>query len=191
MGCRNLGTVRPFNRVKPFAGVLLSDEGLVPEVRELLVALLGPIDHQTGLQEFESTDYYSKEMGEALYRIFFSFRNLVEADRLEQVKLESNRIETQFAVVSKGVRRPVNIDPGYIEQSKVILFSTKNFYHRAYIGSGIFAEVTMHFKKNTNQYFPWTYPDYRSPGYQEFFNRMRLIYRAQLDEGGPIDESDA
>ena len=52
------------------------------------------------------------------------------------MKLETNRIETELAAVSKWVIRPVNLDPGYIEQSKVILFSTKNFYHRAYIWEG-------------------------------------------------------
>ncbi len=180
-----MGIVRPFNPVKPFAGVLLSDERLVPHVQEQLVTLFGPIDHKTGILRFESTDYYSEEMGDALDRIFFSFENLVEADRLERVKLETNRIETELGVVSKSVRRPVNLDPGYIEQSKVILFSTKNFYHRAYLGSGIFAEVTMHFKKNTNQFFPWTYPDYKSPASQEFFDRMRQIYRTQLDNRDP------
>ena len=36
------------------------------------------------------------------------------------------------------VKRPVNLDPGYIEQAKVILASTKNFYHRIYLGGGIF-----------------------------------------------------
>ena len=176
-----MGNVRPFNPVKPFAGVLFSDEQLVPLVREQLVTLFGPIDDQTGLLKFESTDYYSEEMGDALDRIFFSFENLVKADSLESMKLETNRIESELAFVSKGVTRPVNLDPGYIEQSKVILFSTKNFYHRAYIGSGIFAEVTMHFKKNGNQFFPWTYPDYQSPASQKFFDRMRRTYREQLE----------
>ena len=152
------------------------------------MTLFGPIDDQTGLLKFESTDYYSEEMGDALDRIFFSFENLVTADSLESMKLETNRIESELAFVSKGVTRPVNLDPGYIEQSKVILFSTKNFYHRAYIGSGIFAEVTMHFKKNGNQFFPWTYPDYQSPASQKFFDRMRRTYREQLESRNPTDQ---
>ncbi len=183
-----MGDVRLFNPVKSFAGVLLADANLAPQVREQLVVLFGPVDDQTRLQRFEATDYYSEEMGGTVDRVFFSFRNLTSADGLERVKLETNRIEAELGRVSEGVRRPVNIDPGYIEQSKVILFSTKNFYHRAYIGSGIFAEVTMHFKKNTNQCFPWTYPDYRSSFAQKFFDRMRQVYRAQLERPGE-DES--
>ena len=79
-----------------------------------------------------------------------------------------------------AVKRPVNLDPGYIEHAKVILASTKNFYHRIYLGSGIFAEVTMHFKNNTYQFFPWTYPDYQSKDYQDLFLKIRQIYRSQL-----------
>ena len=40
--------------------------------------------------------------------------------------------------------------------------------------------MTMHFRNNTYQFFPWTYPDYKSKDYQEFFLRMRQIYRVQL-----------
>ena len=85
-----------------------------------------------------------------------------------------------MAPLLEAVKRPVNLDPGYLEQAKVILTSTKNFYHRIYLGGGIFGEVTMHFKNNTYQFFPWTYPDYQSRDYQEFFLRIRQIYRSQL-----------
>jgi len=105
------------------------------------------------------------------------------------MKLETNRIETELAAVSKWVIRPVNLDPDDIEQSKVILFSTKNFYHRAYIAKGVFAEVTMHFKKNANQFFPWTCPDYKSPTSQEFFDRMRRTYRKQLENRSTANQN--
>ena len=48
--------------------------------------------------------------------------------------------KTNWRRISKtpatNVKRPVNLDPGYIEQAKVILASTKNFYHRIYLGRG-------------------------------------------------------
>jgi hypothetical protein len=74
----------------------------------------------------------------------------------------------------------VNLDPGYLEHSKVILASTKNFYHRMYLGRGIFGEVTMHFRRQVWEFFPWTYPDYQSEAYQKFFLELRRLYRAQL-----------
>ena len=85
----------------------------------------------------------------------------------------------------------MNLDPGYIEQAKVILASTKNFYHRLHLSGGIFAEVTMHFKNNTYQFFPWTYPDYQSKEYQEFFLKIRHIYRAQLRTMCALNQEDA
>ena len=108
------------------------------------------------------------------------FERLIEADRLPEIKRQTNQLEEELAPLLQSVKRPVNLDPGYIEQAKVILASTKNFYHRIYLGRGIFGEVTMHFKNNTFQFFPWTYPDYQSKDYQEFFLKLRHIYRSQL-----------
>jgi len=119
-------------------------------------------------------------MGDIIDRVFFSFERLIEADRLPEIKRQTNQLEEELAPLLQSVKRPVNLDPGYIEQAKVILASTKNFYHRIYLGRGIFGEVTMHFKNNTFQFFPWTYPDYQSKDYQEFFLKLRHIYRSQL-----------
>jgi hypothetical protein len=99
---------------------------------------------------------------------------------LAEIKRQTNRLEEEMRPLFEAAKRPVNLDPGYIEHAKVILASSKNFYHRIYLGGGVFAEVTMHFKNNTFQFFPWTYPDYQSRDYQEFFLRIRQMYRAQL-----------
>ena len=119
-------------------------------------------------------------MGDIIDRMFLSFERLIEADQLPEIKRQTNQLEQEMAALLPIVKRPVNLDPGYIEHAKVILASTKNFYHRIYLGGGIFAEVTMHFKNNTYHFFPWTYPDYQSRDYQEFFLRIRQIYRSQL-----------
>jgi hypothetical protein len=178
-----MGSIRTFNPVKLFVGVLVSDPGLIPSIRERLTALFGTIDHESPVIPFDFTDYYSPEMGDAIDRLFFSFASLIDADELAEVKRQTNTLEEEFSTeqtASQPVKRPVNLDPGYIENAKVILASTKNFYHRIYLGRGIFAEVTMHFRNNTFQFFPWTYPDYQSKEYQEFFLRIRHIYRSQL-----------
>ena len=175
-----MGKIQSLNPVKLFTGVLVADERLLPQIEERLVADFGPIDHRSDVLPFEFTEYYASQMGDILDRIFFSFENLIDAGALAALKLQTNRLEEEYRATSKEVLRPVNLDPGYIEQAKVILASTKNFYHRIYLGQGIFAEVTMHFRNNTYQFFPWTYPDYKSKDYQEFFLRMRQIYRVQL-----------
>src|SRR5262252_2300379 len=156
----------------------------MPEAEHRLTAAYGPIDHRSGVIPFDFTDYYEAEMGDIIDRVFFSFERLIEADQLPEIKRQTNQLEDELAAQlrtsTSTVKRPVNLDPGYIEQAKVILASTKNFYHRIYLGHGIFGEVTMHFRNNTFQFFPWTYPDYQSKEYQEFFFRIRHIYRSQL-----------
>jgi len=179
-----MGAIRQFTPVKLFIGVLVSDRKFIPNVEERLTPLFGPVDHRSQVIPFDFTDYYEKEMGDILDRVFFSFERLIEADRLPEIKRQTNELEDELAELLRTpnttIKRPVNLDPGYIEQAKVVLASTKNFYHRIYIGRGIFAEVTMHFKNNTYQFFPWTYPDYQSRDYQEFFLRTRQIFRSQL-----------
>ena len=189
-----MAAIRQFNSVKLFVGVLVSHAKLIPELEQRLVAVYGPIDHRSPVIPFDFTKYYEAEMGDIIDRIIFSFERLIEAGQLPEIKRQTNHLEEEMAPLYQRVKRPVNLDPGYIEQAKVILASTKNFYHRIYLGNGIFAEVTMHFKNNTYQFFPWTYPDYQSKEYQEFFLKMRHIYRAQLrsmcfikDVGGPAD----
>lgn len=178
-----MGSIRVFNPVKLFIGILVSDRRFISEIRQALTTLYGKIDHETAVIPFDFTDYYTPEMGDVIERLFFSFERLIEADELAEIKRQTNTLEEEFSAATnkpQEVKRPVNLDPGYIEHAKVILASTKNFYHRIYLGRGIFAEVTMHFRNNTFQFFPWTYPDYQSKEYQEFFLRMRHIYRSQL-----------
>jgi len=173
-----MGSIRGFNPVKLFVGVLVSERSLLGQVEARLASEFGAIDHRSDIIPFDFTDYYTKEMGDTLTRQFFSFESLIAGEQLPQLKLKTNSLEERFAL--PNVSRPVNLDPGYIEHAKVVLASTKNFYHRIYLRDGIFAEVTMHFKNNTFQFFPWTYPDYQSRDYLEFFFKLRHIYRGQL-----------
>jgi hypothetical protein len=175
-----MGTIRTLIPVKLFIGVLVSDSALADEIAMRLTTLYGPVDYRSGIIPFTFTTYYAAEMGDSIDRLFFSFERLIEANQLPKIKRETNRIEEEMAPLAASVKRPVNLDPGYIEQAKVILASTKNFYHRMYLGDGVFGEVTMHFKNNRYQFFPWTYPDYQTAEYQEFFLKMRQIYRSQL-----------
>src|SRR5262245_25306960 len=175
-----MGSIRAFNPVKLFVGVLVANEDLVPDVESQLSSSYGPSDFRSPVLPFTFTDYYRRETGDHILRVFFSFERLIEGDQLPEIKLHTNALEERFAAAGTIVKRPVNLDPGYLEHSKVILASTKNFYHRMYLGRGIFGEVTMHFRNGTYEFFPWTYPDYKSAEYQAFFLELRAIYRKQL-----------
>ena len=85
---------------------------------------------------FDKTHYYDEEMGSPIYRHFLSFEKLIEPSEIAGAKIRTNDLESAFAVEYSSVQRPINLDPGYLEQSKIVLASTKNFFHRILISEG-------------------------------------------------------
>ncbi len=174
-----MAQVRRPDKAKLFAGVLTSSEELLSEVEMALVKLFGPVGLQSETMPFDSTDYYEPQMGKGLKRKFFSFEKLVEQDTLAQAKLAANALENDFAG-RLPVERPVNIDPGILLSSKIILASCKDFSHRIYLGEGVYGEITLQYSGNEFRILPWTFPDYRREKYHEFFDNLRRRYREQL-----------
>jgi hypothetical protein len=170
--------------VKLFVGVLTSLPQVLPKIEERLANLLGPIDTRSESFPFDFTNYYDEEMGTPICRIFFSFAELIDPAEIGRIKEKTNALESEFAARYSEVRRPVNLDPGYLEQSKIVLASTKNFFHRILVSGGIYAEVTLHYQNRGWQSFPWTFPDYKSGRYHEFFTALRILYREQLKAAG-------
>jgi hypothetical protein len=167
--------------VKLFVGVLTSIPKALPAVEEKLSAAYGAIDSRSRSFPFDWTRYYEHEMGQPIYRHFLSFENLIQPETIADIKVATNELESSFASERTGVARPVNLDPGYIEESKLVLASTKNFSHRIYIARGIYAEVTLHYdKKGAWQALPWTFPDYAAVQYHSYFLSLRELYRKQL-----------
>jgi len=161
-------------------GLLSNDPGILPEVTGLLVRSFGRIDFESALIDFDHTQYYAEEFGQGLKRKFLSFERLVDPEKIYTVKVKTNRLEERF---SRNGKRSVNIDPGYLNLSKLILFSTKDYSHRIYLGRGIFAEVTLFYKNNSYNPLPWTYPDYKTKGYLDIFGDMRMLYKECVNSG--------
>ncbi len=172
-----MGKIKKHLPVKVFSGLIYKDEELIVKVENRLKEKFGEIDFCSGPFPFDFTDYYTNEMGKPLKRKFISFLEIVVPEKLWEWKIFTNKVEEKF---SKYEKRRVNIDPGYIDLSKVILFSTKDFYHRIYLGNGIYAEVTMYYSKGKFQFFNWTYPDYKTENYINFFENVRKIYSKQI-----------
>lgn len=177
-----MGTIITPQPVKAIMGVLTPDPDLLPTVYPTLVTHLGPIDFTSELMPFTSTPYYEDEMGHGIYRQFISFERLIDAGTLPDIKIFTNRVEQTFAVKKQEtLARRVNLDAGYICLAKLVLASTKDHAHRIYLNHGIYAEITLRFYRKTFQPWEWSYPDYRLPAYIAIFNRIRKIYREQLD----------
>ncbi|MEK7225507.1 MAG: DUF4416 family protein, partial [Bacteroidota bacterium] len=116
-------------------------------------------------------------------RKFIGFKNLIEPGDIAAIKIHTNKLEEEIGSVgSYDVSRAVNLDPGYICKSKLILATTKDYSHRIYLQKGIFAEITLKYnsKSSSYQYQPWTFPDYRTWDYIEFFNNVRNGYLTKL-----------
>ena len=112
-------------------------------------------------------------MGEGLKRRFISFSKLISMGDFYRIKLYANRLESKFLNASK---RLINIDPGYLDQAKFVLASTKDYAHRIYLHKGIFAEIAISYRGNTFTPNEWSYPDYRSKEYIDIFNQIRSLY---------------
>ncbi len=172
-------TKKDYEKVKLFCGMLYRDESIVDAVRDRLVSRMGRTDIEAGPFSFDFTDYYRSEMGDNLKRRFFSFKEMISLENSFAWKLFTNEVEKEFFYGGEFSRR-VNLDPGYLNLSRVVLFSAKDYSHRIYLGGGVFGEVTLRFEKNRFAFLPWTYPDYRTDKYLDFFLKIRSIYREQL-----------
>lgn len=134
----------------------------------------GDIARASEIIPFHFTGYYEPEMGANLLRKFLAFERLVDAAELAGIKLWTNALEDRFAAEPGiAVRRPINLDPGCVAPSKLVLATTKDHAHRIYLGQGIHAEVTLTFLKGAFEPMPWTYPDYRTEAHRRFFEQVR------------------
>ncbi len=177
-----LGKVRKPNDVKLIIGQIVTDDSIFPKTKDELQSLFGPLDMESDIFPFDFTDYYTEKMGENLKRRFLSHEGLIDPGKLPEIKLKTNELEKELAQkLDFELPRPVNLDPGYIGMSKLVLATTKNYSHRIYLKEGIYAEVTLQYKDGSFQPFSWTYPDYRTEDYRNFFDRVRKRYKKQLN----------
>jgi hypothetical protein len=184
-GTEKMGDIRQPAPVKYFCGILHTPDILMEPVRTGLEELLGPIDGEFGPLPFDFTRYYEAEMGPSLVRRFYSFEALRTPADLAGIKRATNRLEETLATAGRSaVSRPVNLDPGYIELAKLILASTKNYFHRIHIGQGIYAELTLIYQQRRWKTLPWTFPDYASGAYWPFFTQVRRVLHRRLQAAG-------
>ena len=160
--------------VKLIVGMLACDERSLTAAQARLASAFGPVDLVSDTWPFEQTDYYADQIGPHIVRQFVSFADLIAPGELADIKHRTNALEQELAeTLAVAFARPVNLDPGLIEPSKLILATTKNYAHRIYIGKKMYAEVTLVFDKGRWHPLPYTYPDYQRQEYFDFFGRVR------------------
>jgi hypothetical protein len=167
--------------VKLLVGILACEDRCMEAARTCLESTLGAIDLVSDTWPFVQTSYYADEIGPRILRQFVSFAQLIDPGELAGLKHRTNAIEQDLAKsLALPFPRPVNLDPGIIEPSKLVLATTKNYSHRIYIGRKMYAEVTLVFDRGGWRPLPYTYPDYCQQQYLDFFTKVRGRLLEQL-----------
>ena len=173
--------LRKPNPVKLVIGVLAANNQCLHSAVDRLTDKFGNADFTSDVWPFDKTDYYKDQTGPRILRQFLSIEKLIDPGRLAKVKLRTNKLEGKLAkALSIPLPRPVNLDPGIIEPSKLVLATTKNYSHRIYIGGKMYAEVTLIFDKGRWKPLDHTYPDYKQQCYFDFFEKVRVRLLEQL-----------
>lgn len=148
------------------------------EVLGKMEKLLSKVDSRSTRYDFSKfTAYYNEEMGTGLQKQMVSFRELVPAEKLPDIKIATNHLEEKWRMSGK---RQVNIDPGYVCAAKLVLATTKDYDHRIYLNRGIFGDVHLRFRNGHFRPNEWTYPDYQQNPILSFFENVRKLYLEQL-----------
>ncbi len=167
--------------VKLFVGILSSNKDLFVDVENLLENRFGQVDLKSEIFPFNFTDYYKKEMGTNISRLFLSFKKLIKPDELSAIKIWTNKLEDKMRSDGKpDVVRPINLDPGYLTHCNLVLASAKDYYHRIYLQNGIYAEITLFYQHDIFKHLPWTYPDFQTEEYKNFFIKVRNLYAKDI-----------
>lgn len=171
-----MGTPREAPPAKLFVAVMHRPSFDPEPALAHLAGLYGPVETRGPAFPFDGSRYYESEMGAGLVKFLASFAAPFPQERLAEVKIEANALESRWA--EKG-GRACNLDPGMITHYSVILATTKGYAHRVYLGKGVYAETTLIFRRHGLEALPWTYPDYLSPASQGFFMQARRVLLEQ------------
>lgn len=177
-----MAEIRIIEPEKLVAGFIYNEDGAYREAAALVAGRYGEADFESAPIDFTVTGYYDEEIGFPLFKRIVSYKKLLMPDKLAEVKVFTNSIEDRLR--DSTAKRRVNIDPGLLTMGKFILATAKNHQHRIYIGSGIWAEVTLRYREGGFAGWEWTYRDYLNPQYLLCFEKIREIYRLQVQQKG-------
>ena len=173
-----MGQLRKPRPITPIVTLLSGRAEWMDATLPRLENFLGPVDLRSVDFPFDGTKYYQSEMGPNIRRRFYTFKDLCDPSLLADWKLKANSLEEELAKEIQAQDpsappRPVNIDPGCLNGSKLVLASTKDFAHRIYLRDGIFAEITLGYREEKWEYYYFTFPDFRTGLYFDFLSEAR------------------
>ena len=173
-----MGEIKPHPKVLLLLAVCSRYDQGFQWARQTAEQAWGPIALESIEFSFDQTDYYLASMGPDLRKQFLVFDRLRDPAELVAIKHQTNAWEQAYQQNQEHPElRPLNLDPGYLTEAKLVLVTTKDRDHRLYLDQGIYAETTLCYSHRSWQTRPWTYPDYQSSEYQDFFSQCRVLLR--------------
>ncbi len=166
--------------VKLIIGAIYADPKWLIKAKSLMQKKSWEIEHQSKIFPFDQTDYYFSEMGEGLKRCFLSIKGLQNLELSSDWKEKTINIEDKLS--NRGKRR-INLDPGYLDLSRVVLLSEKEGSHKIYLRNGVWADLVLLKDKGGYRNFPWTFPDIKNGRYDDFFLQLRAEFKKEKSLG--------
>ena len=158
---------------RPIVSIIYSSLDPLSDSLKALERKFGPVQYETLEIDCSKTEMYTEEMGGDLLRRFFSFERLAERGWLADMKKICHKIEPNFADQTAGYDfRTVNIDPGILTPSNLLMASHRELNHRVYLKDGVYAELALIYARGQFRRLPWTNPDYCRGEAIEFFMRV-------------------
>ncbi len=166
-----------------FTAIFSQNVAAIQWGQKQLETLIGPVLIASPLLDFNETSFYSATMGGDLRKQMFIFDAAYDPATLPDWKNRTNRLEEDYRqAFPSSVERPINVDPGYLSEAKLVLATTKDRDHRVYLRDGIYGEVTLYYLRTGWQFSRWTYPDYRRADVFAFLTKGRELLRKRIQE---------
>lgn len=169
------------DKIKLFVAMLSNPLKNTEEVGKAVMSLqdaFGEVDYKSKWFPFDDTDYYEKEMGKNLQRMFLSFKKLYSPEILTEAKIKTNALERENNDAYSN--RKVNLDCGYLDFYKVVLASVKYGGQKIYLSKGIYADMVLYYIKGKFEPFFWTFPDFKDSRYNQVLTDIRNNYKKQI-----------
>jgi len=177
-----MGEIRTLGRCFLLCALISRYPEALAWARERLQSRWGQLAMVSPEFPFHETEFYTRGMGDQLLKQFVVFQpGCFDPSELARCKLESNQWEQEYADLQRHPEsRPLNLDPGYITEAKLVLATTKDRDHRIYLRDGIYAEVTLNWVRGSWVNQRWTYPDYQRTDFQDYFTQCRDYLRQPM-----------
>ena len=185
-----MGLPKKPQKVRLFVTTLSSEECLLDLIKIRLIDRFGEIAVVGNMHRWNYSPAYSEELGGNIQRRILVFKELQNPEDLADWKLTTINLEQQYLSTSAAAKRRINLDPGYISCTHVILASTKQYGNRVYLREGIYADLTLNFDGEVfKPFMRWTLPDYKTRAITVFFAHQRTLLRCALHKCSEIVQS--